>query len=75
MMLPLHQGIPVRSSCLLLVAKSPLIAGLVPSSSEMVLEQLKAYAESGVQEVMLQWFEQDNVEGLCAFAECVLPQL
>lgn len=47
----------------------------IVGTPEMVIEQLHTYAEAGVQEVMLQWFDQDDLEGIRAFAESVLPQI
>jgi F420-dependent oxidoreductase-like protein len=37
--------------------------------------QIQAYAEAGVEELMLQWFELDDIDGLRAFAEQVLSRL
>lgn len=34
--------------------------------------QVEAYEEAGVQELMLQWFDLDNIDGLRAFAKAVL---
>jgi alkanesulfonate monooxygenase SsuD/methylene tetrahydromethanopterin reductase-like flavin-dependent oxidoreductase (luciferase family) len=42
---------------------------------EMILKQLQAYANAGVEELMLQWFDQDDIEGLQAFATSVLPHV
>lgn len=41
----------------------------------MVIKQIRAYEDAGVQELMLQWFDMDDIEGLHAFAESVLPQV
>ncbi len=43
--------------------------GMVAGSAERVKEQLDALKSSGVQEVMLQWFQLDDLEGLKEFAE------
>lgn len=40
---------------------------------DMVSEQLAAYAEAGVEELMLQWFDFDDMDALRAFADIVLP--
>jgi F420-dependent oxidoreductase-like protein len=40
---------------------------------EMIAEQIATYAAAGVEELMLQWFDLEDVEGLRAFAEHVLP--
>lgn len=40
-----------------------------------ILAQVQAYARAGVAELMLQWFDIDDMDGLRAFARSVLPQL
>ncbi len=42
---------------------------------DMLVKQIHAYANAGVQELMLQWFDQDDIEGLQAFAASVLPHV
>jgi F420-dependent oxidoreductase-like protein len=42
---------------------------------DMVVEQIQAYAHAGVEELMLQWFDMDDIEGLRAFATSVLPRV
>ncbi len=42
---------------------------------DMVIKQIRAYEDAGVQELMLQWFDMDDIEGLHAFAESLLPQV
>jgi F420-dependent oxidoreductase-like protein len=37
--------------------------------------QIQAYVAAGVEELMLQWFELDDIDGLRAFAEQVLPRV
>ncbi len=37
-----------------------------------ILEQLPAYEDAGVQELMLQWFDLDDIDGLRSFAKKVL---
>ncbi|MBN2471446.1 MAG: TIGR03560 family F420-dependent LLM class oxidoreductase [Anaerolineae bacterium] len=49
--------------------------GIIHGTPGMVIEQLGALAEAGVQRVMLQWMEQDNIDKLEAFAASVLPQV
>jgi F420-dependent oxidoreductase-like protein len=39
-----------------------------------IVDQLPAYEDAGVQELMLQWFDLDDIEGLRAFAKKVLAQ-
>ncbi|GAC1433315.1 MAG: LLM class F420-dependent oxidoreductase [Ktedonobacteraceae bacterium] len=41
----------------------------------MLMQQIKAYEAAGVEELMLQWFDTDNIAGLRAFAENVLHKL
>lgn len=52
-------------------AKGRAIVG----TPDMIVEQLHAYDEAGLQEVMLQWFDMDDLEGIRAFTESVLPQV
>ena len=47
------------------------IAGL----SDTVVEQIGGYAAAGVEELMLQWLDLDDIEGLRGFARQVLPRL
>jgi F420-dependent oxidoreductase-like protein len=47
---------------------------IVGTASE-VTEQLGSLDEAGVQRVMLQWLETDDLDGLEAMAQTVLPQL
>lgn len=47
----------------------------IVGTPDTVVEQIKAYADAGVEELMLQWFDFDDIEGLRAFAASVLPQL
>lgn len=42
---------------------------------DQLVGQAKAYAAAGVEELMLQWFDMDDIEGLKDFAASVLPQL
>jgi F420-dependent oxidoreductase-like protein len=46
-------------------AESPAIVG----TPEVVAEQIAAYARAGVEELMLQWLDLDDVDGLRAFGE------
>jgi F420-dependent oxidoreductase-like protein len=48
------------------------LAGIL-GTPEMVNEQLSAYANAGVEEMILQWFSLDDIEGLEIIAEHVLP--
>lgn len=42
-------------------------------NAEQILAQIQAYAQAGVDELMLQWFDLDDLDGLRAFATSVLP--
>ena len=42
---------------------------------DVTIQRIKAYEEAGVEELMLQWFDTDNIDGLRAFAENVLHKL
>jgi F420-dependent oxidoreductase-like protein len=44
-------------------------------NTEQILTQIQAYSEVGVDELMLQWFDLDDLDGLRAFATGVLPRL
>jgi F420-dependent oxidoreductase-like protein len=46
--------------------------GVIVGTPEEIPEQLDALARVGVQRVMLQWFDMDDLDGLAAFAEAVL---
>ena len=47
----------------------------IVGTPEMVREQIAAYAEAGVEELMLQWLDLDDLDGLRAFAATVLPEV
>lgn len=47
----------------------------IVGTPEMILQQLQAYEQAGLQEVMLQWFDQDDVDGIRSFAENVVAQM
>jgi F420-dependent oxidoreductase-like protein len=42
---------------------------------DLLIEQIKTYSEVGAEELMLQWFDTDDIEGIRAFATSVLSQL
>lgn len=48
--------------------------GLVVGTGNEVVDQLGKLAEAGVQRVMLQWLDLDDMDGLEAMAQHVLPQ-
>jgi F420-dependent oxidoreductase-like protein len=47
----------------------------IVGAPEMVIQQIAAYADAGVEELMLQWFDIDDIDGLRAFARSVLPHV
>ena len=49
--------------------------GLVVGTPSEIVAQLGELAEAGVQRVMLQWLDLDDLDGLEAMARTVLPQL
>lgn len=49
--------------------------GMVVGTASEVVEQLGAFAAAGVQRIMLQWLDQDDIDGLTALGQQVLPQL
>jgi F420-dependent oxidoreductase-like protein len=49
--------------------------GAIVGTAPEVAEQLGRLEEAGVQRVMLQWLETDDIDGLEAMAQTVLPQL
>jgi F420-dependent oxidoreductase-like protein len=44
---------------------------VIVGTPEMVAEQIAAYVNAGVEELMLQWLDQDDIDGLAALAEVV----
>ncbi len=49
--------------------------GLVVGTDSQIVDQLGAFAEAGVQRIMLQWLNLDDMDGLEAMAKSVLPQV
>ncbi|RME08409.1 MAG: LLM class F420-dependent oxidoreductase, partial [Anaerolineae bacterium] len=49
--------------------------GLVVGTANEIVDQLGELAEAGLQRVMLQWLNLDDLDGLEALAHGVLPQL
>jgi alkanesulfonate monooxygenase SsuD/methylene tetrahydromethanopterin reductase-like flavin-dependent oxidoreductase (luciferase family) len=47
----------------------------IAGSAEVAIEQIRAYEQVGVEELMLQWFPANDVEGAEAFAKDVLSRL
>jgi len=48
--------------------------GIIAGTPGEVIEQIKAYDNAGADELMLQWLDLDDIDGLRAFARSVLPQ-
>jgi 2-methylisocitrate lyase-like PEP mutase family enzyme len=42
-------------------------------TSDEIIARVKEYEEAGVEELMLEWLDPDDLDGLAAFAEAVLP--
>jgi alkanesulfonate monooxygenase SsuD/methylene tetrahydromethanopterin reductase-like flavin-dependent oxidoreductase (luciferase family) len=49
--------------------------GVIVGTPPEIVEQVGPLAEAGVQRVMLQWLEVDDIDGLEALAGSVLSQL
>jgi F420-dependent oxidoreductase-like protein len=49
--------------------------GIIMGTGPEVAEQLGSLDEAGVERVMLQWLETDDIDGLEAMAQSILPQL
>ncbi len=49
--------------------------GTIVGTPGMIIEQINAYEKAGAGELILQWFDLDDIDGLRAFAASVLPQL
>ena len=49
--------------------------GVVVGTGNEVVAQLEAFAQAGVQRIMLQWMDLDDLAGLEAMATAVLPQV
>jgi F420-dependent oxidoreductase-like protein len=48
--------------------------GMVVGTPNDILEQLDSFAEAGVERIMLQWLDLDDIDGLEAMAMGILPQ-
>lgn len=51
------------------------IGRCIVGTVEQVIEQIKTYETAGVEELMMQWFEMDDIDGLRAFANSIFPHL
>lgn len=49
--------------------------GALVGLPEHIVQQVQTYVGAGVDELMLQWFDMDDINGLRTFAESVLPRL
>lgn len=49
--------------------------GLVVGTGSQIVEQLGTFAEAGVQRILLQWLDLDDMDGLEAMAQAILPQV
>lgn len=47
----------------------------IVGTPDMVVEQIQTYAAAGVEELMLQWLDINDVDGLRALAKSVLPRV
>jgi F420-dependent oxidoreductase-like protein len=47
----------------------------IVGTADMVIEQIKTYEAAGAEELMLQWFDVDDLDGLRTFAKSVLPNV
>jgi alkanesulfonate monooxygenase SsuD/methylene tetrahydromethanopterin reductase-like flavin-dependent oxidoreductase (luciferase family) len=52
-----------------------LFGHMIDGSPEEVVEQIRAYAAAGLDELMIDWFDCDDLEGLEVLATQVLPRL
>ena len=58
-----------------LTMEEAIARGLVVGTGSQIVEQLGAFAEAGVQRIMLQWIDLDDMDGLEAMAQSILPQV
>jgi alkanesulfonate monooxygenase SsuD/methylene tetrahydromethanopterin reductase-like flavin-dependent oxidoreductase (luciferase family) len=56
-------------------ARDRLPGAILAGTPDDIVERLGNLAEAGVQRVMLQWLEVDDIDSLEAMAHSVLPQL
>ena len=59
----------------LLEALRTSLGHVVDGVPEAIVEAIRAYEAAGVQEIMIDWFDVDDVEGLQVLADEVLPRL
>jgi hypothetical protein len=68
---PEHANTPLDELLAYLRNERNLFAGV----ADALVEQIGAYAAAGAEEIMLQWYDMDDIDGLRAFAEQVLPRV
>ena len=56
-------------------AREELDPAIIAGTADEFVERLGRLSEAGVQRVMLQWLEADDVDGLEAMSDSVLPQI
>ena len=49
--------------------------GTIVGTPDMIIDQINTYSKVGADELVLQWFDLDDIDGLRAFATSVLPRL
>jgi alkanesulfonate monooxygenase SsuD/methylene tetrahydromethanopterin reductase-like flavin-dependent oxidoreductase (luciferase family) len=49
--------------------------GAIVGTPDMIVEQISAYGRVGADELVLQWMDFDDIDGLRAFARSVLPRI
>ena len=49
--------------------------GTIIGTPDIILEQISAYSKVGADELVLQWFDLDDIDGLRDFATSVLPRI
>jgi F420-dependent oxidoreductase-like protein len=67
---PQHAGKPLEK-----VIEDLSMDGTIVGTPGMIIEQINAYGKVGAGELVLQWFDLDDIDGLRAFAVDVLPRL
>ena len=48
---------------------------MIVGTPDEVIDKIHAYADAGVEELIIQWFSVDDLEGLQVLAEQVLPHV
>ena len=66
-----HAGLSLDQVVAKIAANGTALVG----NAGQIADQIQAYAQAGVEELMLQWFDLDDITGLRAFADSILPRL